>query len=483
MVRTIPYYCNHSWSPCAQATPFYSQSSASNGNVEVTVKPNATNADKPDHVHPDDSPERARHPSLSLRANIHFATLCWTTILAGWNDASNGPLLPRIQQVRVTCPETERLGRVCRGVVNIRLYDLGVHCWVNLQHVPDGEDQLWKNSRDRIGIPGCRVLHRSGGSPLPRLRVCAHYQRLWNGVRGCPKRRLHHSLQGQSRILDGSAHGSIRCRCTVVALALVRHPATYFAQGPHWSHHFLICLGIALLNSIYLTTVFRLKHQEECLAEIGITDTEKGTSKQNPVRQILALKDVHLLAAFLLCHIGAEVTLRGWIVTYIIDLRNGGSSSGYISTGFWAGLTIGRVALIKVNNLIGERHAFLVYTLLAIAISHSIPIPRLEFIVWFVPSLIGNAIAVACIGFLLGPMYPVAMNHAGEVLPQWLLTGALEWIAGGGHAGSVYHGSDRAKGGYWGVAARVRSPVPSLRWCGCLVEALTVICCLLCLGS
>ena len=34
-----------------------------------------------------------------LRARIQFATLCWTLYLAGWNDATTGPLLPRIQKV------------------------------------------------------------------------------------------------------------------------------------------------------------------------------------------------------------------------------------------------------------------------------------------------------------------------------------------------------------------------------------------------
>lgn len=34
-----------------------------------------------------------------LRARLQFATLCWTLYLAGWNDGTTGPLLPRIQKV------------------------------------------------------------------------------------------------------------------------------------------------------------------------------------------------------------------------------------------------------------------------------------------------------------------------------------------------------------------------------------------------
>ena len=56
----------------------------------------------------------------------------------------------------------------------------------------------------------------------------------------------------------------------------------------------------------------------------------------------------------------------------------------------------------------------------------------LELIVWLVPSLIGDAVAVALVGVLLGPFYPIAMNHAGRVLPRWLLTVSIGWIAGFG---------------------------------------------------
>ena len=64
-------------------------------------------------------------------------------------------------------------------------------------------------------------------------------------------------------------------------------------------------------------------------------------------------------------------------------------------------------------------------------------ITRLELVVWLVPSLIGGAVAVSFVGVLLGPIYPIVMNHAGRVLPPWLLTGSIGWIAGFGQAGSA----------------------------------------------
>ena len=64
-------------------------------------------------------------------------------------------------------------------------------------------------------------------------------------------------------------------------------------------------------------------------------------------------------------------------------------------------------------------------------------LPSLDFVIWFVPSLVGNAVVVSIIGLLLGPMYPIAMNQASRILPPWILTGSIGWIAGFGQAGSA----------------------------------------------
>jgi fucose permease len=68
---------------------------------------------------------------------------------------------------------------------------------------------------------------------------------------------------------------------------------------------------------------------------------------------------------------------------------------------------------------------------------HHLICHRLEFVVWFVPSLIGDAAAVAIVGMLLGPIYPIVMNQSSKILPRWLLTGSIGWIAGFGQAGSA----------------------------------------------
>jgi len=224
--------------------------------------------------------------------------------------------------------------------------------------------------------------------------------------------------------------------------------ATQFSAMSHWSFHYLCSLGLATVTTLALILVFRFKTQEECFSEIGQLpqNRENETAEQNSgkYKQILTIKSVHYLACFLLIYNGLETTIGGWIVTYIINVRHGGASAGYISSGFFGGLAIGRIALLWVTSKVGDKRVLYIYTVLAIG---------LELIVWLVPSLIGDAVAVSIVGLLLGPIYPIVMNVSGRILPPWLLTGAIGWIAGIGQTGSAaipfVTGALASKSGIW----------------------------------
>lgn len=68
-----------------------------------------------------------------------------------------------------------------------------------------------------------------------------------------------------------------------------------------------------------------------------------------------------LCALFLLGYVGVEVALGGWIVTYMIRVRHGAPfASGMTATGFWLGITVGRVTLGFVTPRVGEKIAIAV---------------------------------------------------------------------------------------------------------------------------
>jgi len=74
---------------------------------------------------------------------------------------------------------------------------------------------------------------------------------------------------------------------------------------------------------------------------------------------------------FLLLYMGVEVGLGGWIVTFMLRVRHASPfASGMSGTGFWLGMTVGRVVLGFVTPRLGENLAILVRAMI-LAISSS----------------------------------------------------------------------------------------------------------------
>jgi len=53
------------------------------------------------------------------------------------------------------------------------------------------------------------------------------------------------------------------------------------------------------------------KYLIDCLTQIGQPVGEKGTSESSHFKQIFRLREVHLLAFFILVYVGVEVTVGG----------------------------------------------------------------------------------------------------------------------------------------------------------------------------
>ena len=104
-------------------------------------------------------------------------------------------------------------------------------------------------------------------------------------------------------------------------------------------------------------------------------------------------------------------------------------AAGVSATGFWAGMTAGRAILGFITERFGERVCVCVYLALSIG---------LELIFWLVPEFVVSAVAVAFLGFFLGPIFPAGVVMCAKLLPKHLhvsALGAATAIAGVGGAG------------------------------------------------
>ncbi|CAK5262012.1 unnamed protein product [Mycena citricolor] len=349
------------------------------------------------------------------RAKIQLAGIYGAMFLAGWNDGSSGPMIPRIQKVYDIGFVLVSMTFVCACVGFIGGALVNMH-WA-----------------DRFGFGKMVVLAiacqavafaiQASAPPYPLFAIAFAINGIGNAIQNAQGNAYVASLKKDSEMYMGMLHASYGAGAFTAPLV-----ATQFSQMPRWSFHYLVSMGIAVANLASLVLVFRFRSLEDCLARVGESAGEKSTSDHSNFRQILSLKSVHLLSIFALIYVGVEVTIGGWIITYIIDVRHGGPSAGYISSGFFGGLMMGRLTLLWVNKVVGENRVLYLYAFLAIG---------LELIVWFVPSLIGGAVAVSLVGMFLGPIYPIIMNRAARAVPRWLLSPSIGWIAGFGQTGSA----------------------------------------------
>lgn len=62
----------------------------------------------------------------------------------------------------------------------------------------------------------------------------------------------------------------------------------------------------------------------------------------------------------------------------------------------------------------------------------------LELLIWFVPSIPGDSVAVAFSGLLLGPMYPSAVHIFQRLIPRKMQISSLSLIASVGSSGGAF---------------------------------------------
>ena len=115
------------------------------------------------------------------------------------------------------------------------------------------------------------------------------------------------------------------------------------------------------------------------------------------------------------------ISLPGWVVQFLVDVRGGYAGNvGYVATGFWAGLTLGRVVLADVVNKIGERRA--VFGLITCALV-------MQILFWFVPNIIADAVLISFLGFFIAPFFPVGISVMTKLLPRELHVAAIGMLS------------------------------------------------------
>ena len=206
-------------------------------------------------------------------------------------------------------------------------------------------------------------------------------------------------------------------------------------SGIRWSFFYFILGVLSIINSVTFFWAFRGYESEPSTIQLMATLEQRLTrqstrdAKRSILKKAIRNRTTLLGGLLIFAYQGAEVSISGWVISFLIDYRNGNPAQvGFVTAGFWGGITAGRFILVGPAHVIGDRISVIILVAITAAF---------QFVLWFVPNVIGNAVAVALIGFLLGPIYPCAAGVFAKLLPSDLQITSLGLISGLGSSGGA----------------------------------------------
>ncbi|KAK1727573.1 major facilitator superfamily domain-containing protein [Colletotrichum acutatum] len=199
-----------------------------------------------------------------------------------------------------------------------------------------------------------------------------------------------------------------------------------------WWNFYYFMLGLASIELIWCTAAFWTQTgavYRELVSHSRSDNAGGGGGLRTALLKRPYARVTWLCALFLLAYVGTEVSLGGWIVQFMIQVRKANNfDSGMTSVGFWLGITLGRAVLGFVTPKLGVKLAVSVYIPIAMA---------LELVFWLVPHFYVSAVAVALQGFFLGPFFPAVVVAATKLLPRHLHVSTIGFAAAFGGSGAA----------------------------------------------
>jgi len=230
------------------------------------------------------------------------------------------------------------------------------------------------------------------------------------------------NLQDATTML-GFMHGSYGAGGIIAPLVAT----TMVSNGILWSRFYLLTLGGALFNGVFAGWSFWGESNE--MVQASATNNAKLSTQLRNMAKAFKDKTVNLGALFIFAYQGAEVSISGWVISFFIAVRNGNPASvGYVTAGFWAGITLGRFVLSPVAYRVGEK-LFVYVMVIGAAV--------FQLLVWQVPNVVGDAVALGIVGLLLGPVYPCSVVIFSRNIAKKEQVGSLSVISAFGSSGGA----------------------------------------------
>lgn len=418
------------------------QPALQDGDINPDKPPSEASQHQPQPPDPDASKSTWNSSPTSI---LRFLLICYSFILMGMSDGAIGALIPYLEtyySISYTIVSLVFLSPFI-GYLLAALFN-------NLIHHHFGQRGV------AILGPVCRLIGfipMACHPPYPALPVVMLFTGFGNGIEDSAWNAWVGNMKKANELL-GIIHGCYGLGATIgplIATAMVTK------GGLQWYTFYYVLVGVNGVELVAMTGAFWTATKEVYRAGIAESESEEvvdgdddeegaaaaagaaaavggggnegGNNKRTTTRTVMRDPIPWIVAMFLLGYVGAEVSLGGWIVTFMLKVRHAEPfNAGLTVTFFWLGLTVGRVVLGFITGRIGEKLAISGYLLLCIA---------LQILYWLVPSFVASAIFVSFLGFFLGPLFPAAIVAATKLLPPGYHVSAIGFAAAFGGGGAA----------------------------------------------
>ncbi|KAL4912233.1 major facilitator superfamily domain-containing protein [Aspergillus aurantiobrunneus] len=353
-------------------------------------------------------PEEPPVPRLLL---LKLISSGFSFFVAGINDGSLGAVIPYIRQAYDI--DTNMVSIVYGTTFSGWLFAALTNSYLS-QYFNLGVLLL-------IGAALQTVAHalRTWLPPFPLFAVTFFIAALGQAYQDTHANNFVTTVKGAHRWL-GFIHAMYMAGCLVgpfVSTAVASSGSTSL-----WELFYTAPLGMGVINLILVWVAFRewITMKEHDRGEASTPSTSRQSEAAAEMKKTLVTPGVWLLSLYFFFFLGAVITAGGWIVEYLVDVRDGDlDKMGYFPAGFYGGGFLGRLILAEPTYRFGERRMIFVYVVLCLA---------LELVFWLVPDIITEAVAISLLGFFSGPFFATGISVASKLFATEIRSSALAFI-------------------------------------------------------
>lgn len=147
-------------------------------------------------------------------------------------------------------------------------------------------------------------------------------------------------------------------------------------EKSHWFLFYTFPLGLGVANMALVFGAFRdtvtVNRSKPVVDEASNDEGNELSRNQDAmslIKETLRDRSVWLLSLFFFFFMGATLTASGWVVEYLVEVRDGDlSAMGYVPAGFNGGSLLGRLLLAEPTHRFGPRKMIFIFALLSIAL-------------------------------------------------------------------------------------------------------------------